>query len=54
MDGKSVRLHPSRMTKRSYLSPVLAEPQIKRTETPWVSIALVVTYCAALAWQLLP
>jgi hypothetical protein len=54
MDGESRALHNSHMTKRMHLAPVYGEPQIKRTETPWVSIAVVVTYCAVLAWQLLP
>ena len=54
MDGKFVCTHIPHMTKRTHLAPVFGAPQIKRAETPWVSIAVVLTYCAALAWQLLP
>src|SRR5689334_7883201 len=38
MDGKSAWAHIPRMTKRMHLSPLYREPDIKRAETPWVSI----------------
>ena len=41
------------MAKRIHMSPAFREPEVKRPETPWVSIAVLVTYCAALAIQLL-
>jgi hypothetical protein len=42
------------MAKRMHMSPLSGEPKTKRSETPWVSIAVIVVYCALLGLQVLP